>query len=292
MKFIASLLSVTLVSSTNIHVPVTSDRYGHAIVDVDLGAAIPSRHSMVISLNPYLELPGDNVRISNRNMTLSNTNISFIPFRFVQTPDSTIRGRLPELGIDYESDMVRQYQSLAVIKNTSQPSQLIVGSTAEYFRALCVDGSLARLDQNRPTGVAEIDDYTEELNNGRFFVGSFFYKSALHLSTSLGERVRVRLQESGAIAHGSTSFTNCLYLPENLGLNLRIGSGDDSVQISLFPADYIERDPISDTCSFYLSSTSSNSFEPTDVVFNPLLVSGMNVRTTDSHFLEICDTSL
>ena len=290
MRFIGPIVSATLVSSTNIHVPVTSDRYGHAIVEVDILGEAPSQHSLVISLASYIELASDHDLTGNGNIALSNTNISFLPDHYAVNSGFTMLGRLGELGINEHSDMVRQYQSLAVIKNHTHPMQFVVGITAEYFRSFCAEGSLKRLDRRGGFGNVEIADYTEPFNTLQLHISSYFYESALHLSASLGDRVRARLEASGAIANGPTAFTNCTYLPEDLALTLRFDS-DGGDRISLFPDDYIEHDPIANTCSFYLS-TRSNSFQPTDVVLNPLLVSGMNVRTTQGHFLEICDTSL
>ena len=181
MKFLAPVLSISLVCSTNIHVPVTSDRYGHAIVDVDLSGEVPSRRSMVISLGSNIGLPSDYGLIRDGSITLTNTNISLVPALFVLSPDSTRQGRLREFGINENTDMVRRYQSVAVIKNSTHPTQLVVGITAEYFRSFCADGSLTRVSRLASGGSVAIANDTEPYHVSRVYISSDFYESELHL---------------------------------------------------------------------------------------------------------------
>jgi hypothetical protein len=160
MKFLAPVLSISLVSSTNIQVPLTSDLRGHPLVEVDINGSDPSHHSLILSLGRLTRVHGEFTRTEpGWTISISNTTLSVVdPLVLFSSTGSD--GRQGGIGIGPNSPLFRTYDSLAVPKNTSHPLQLVVRSTDENFATACVDGSLTRMrldvfPDNRIRGIVQ-----------------------------------------------------------------------------------------------------------------------------------------
>jgi hypothetical protein len=300
MKYLYLFLSLAVVSSTNIMVPVTFDEHGHAFVEVDIDGCVNRCHSLIVSPGCSFGVNDRWTPYSHLRILIPHTHVSIIPTRL---SIGVVPGMWGELPMGYGSDLLREYGSLALIKNATNPTYLVVGATDDFFMSTCFEGS--RWQISRPIILSRISGFFQlgtdtVLTDSVVNVERFEFGSTLRLSRSLAAQVHDKLIASGAIGDGPSFFTNCTVLPDDLALTLAFpttmhGSPDALARIVLYSNDYIEHDPVANTCSFLLSESLFMQ-DPTQIIFNPLLVSGTNVRITrvgdseNTQILEFCDT--
>ena len=111
MKFLAHILSISLVFSTNIQVPLTSDLHGYPIVEVDINGSDPSHHSLILSIGRLTRVYGRFTRTEpGWTILISNTTLSVVDPLVLFSTLGFGRGH-GEIGIGPNSPLFRTYES-------------------------------------------------------------------------------------------------------------------------------------------------------------------------------------
>ena len=205
-----------------------------------------------------------------------------------------------EIGIGPSSDLVREHQSISVIRHDANNGSLIFGDTARgIFNRSCVPGSISRIQLagSSEMGLALVNvrfslgdssgyvEYLPATGVPVFEINSRQNSFIFSLPSTMAAALMQRITDSGAALVRYHVYEHCNRetLIERLP-NIMLTFTDSSTALVFHPEDYIRFNTERNKCFLNFVSTESSMFN-----FNPLLVTDVNIHITQTEFL-ICDS--
>jgi hypothetical protein len=276
----------------NFRSPLSYDAGGW-LVSNSMGTDGSSLHSLRLRLTSGSM---DMIAATAQNVLNSET----ISFSMVSNPLSMFRLELPRplftgssavhsyLGIGFDSELTRNAESVAVIRNTTS-AELVFGATREFFNSTCIPGTMMTL-QVPPTGHMAVQikfrNETAETSFGQHHLGFSAVAGALaSVPNSLRDRIVNNIILAGMMPSSRPAiFRGCsesaiATLP-NIELTFENGS------LMYFPQDYLVLNESDGTCKLRISGTTRVG----TVDIEPLFLADTNVRVTSENVWDICES--
>ena len=283
--------TATSLDQSNIVIPLSPS------VEVSVTGVSPSEQRLALSFGEksrFVKSTGSDATtgIGMIDMTIGNVTIS-VEENMYSVRHSSSLGRL---AMGPGSPLLAHFGSVSVIQDATRPVSLLLRSSQENFENFClgeiistspnsglIGGRIGFADE--PATPPTESDFisfpkrTFEMEDAAVMLNSELY-------TSVISRFPLVFSAGGR-------FLDCTHIPSDLDLVLYTSPNPDGSgggQIVIPASSYISRDPSTNICKV------SHSWS-TVTYFNPLKLSGMNVRlsksdATDDDIVQLCHTSL
>ncbi len=194
--------------------------------------------------------------------------------------------------LDISRELVPVVGPVAFHQLPNGRTEMILNSTDENFSVSCVPGSIARclfrpqhatgISVSSPNSVTRGDywiDYKVYTVGG---VPTEVFDSILEVLVGLGA-----IRQDRFMTFGEENFWNCRQAFIDHLFNIEF-LFDDQTRFIITPNDYIDVDPIRNTCRLRL--THCSPLIGLRCTFNPLALEGINMRISPDATIEICDS--
>jgi hypothetical protein len=259
---------------------------------VSFQVATHSNDFVMIGASNFDDHPTGTAEISFK-MTTDNSQIYTLSVENTVFPYAT---RISYLPIGFDSPLTRDTGSVAVIRRDNTHSELVIRSTADYFRDNCRPDTLMTLSVESPRNEIGVQVnlwngtnlLTNYGNHQLFFGRRSIFNRMLRIPREMYERIREIMISSGGFVPTThpNVFSECsrASIEQLPTIDLRYDTGSIVFQ----PADYIDFNAAADdSCRLRVDTAESGRTPEID----PLMLIGKNFRVTSENVWDICDST-